>query len=290
MSVLPGESGTQTRLVGRLTKNKMALAGLVVVLFLVLVAVFAPALAPHDPYEQNLDKALLPLSPEYPFGTDDLGRCVLSRIIFGTRISLRVGLLVTALTAFLGVGLGLVAGYYGGLADEIIMRLVDVLLAFPGLVLALAFVGLLGPGLFNVMLALALVGWTSYARLVRGAVLAVKAREFVESARAVGANDLHILYRHIVPNISAPVIVLATLDIGRVILTAASLSFLGLGAQPPVADWGAMLNSGKAFIRSAPHLTVFPGLAIMIAVMAFNFLGDGLRDVLDPWQKARELA
>jgi peptide/nickel transport system permease protein len=265
----------------------MALVGFIVGLFLVLVAVLAPVLAPHDPYEQDLNQALLPLSREYPFGTDDLGRCVFSRVIFGTRVSLQIGVFVTVITVLLGVVLGLVAGYWGGVADEVIMRLVDTLLAFPGLVLGLVFAGLLGPGLFNVMLALALVGWTSYARVVRGAVLAVKAREFVESAKALGAGDLYVLYRHVLPNISAPVTVMATLDIGRVILVAASLSFLGLGAQPPVADWGAMLNGGKAFIRSAPHLTVFPGLAIIITVMAFNFLGDGLRDLLDPRQRTR---
>lgn len=273
----------------RLSRNRTAAIGLIIVLFLVFVAVFAPVLAPHHPYEQNLEKALLPPCREYPFGTDDLGRCVFSRIIFGTRISLQIGVTVTAITASIGVIMGLIAGYYGRLVDEIIMRLVDILLAFPGLVLALAIAGLLGPGLFNVMFALAVVGWMGYARVVRGAVLAVKEKEFIESAKAIGAKDLYILLRHILPNVSAPVIVMATLGIGYVILAAAGLSFLGLGAQPPTPVWGAMLNSGKAFMRTAPHLTIFPGLAIMITVMAFNFLGDGLRDLLDPRLKERKI-
>jgi peptide/nickel transport system permease protein len=273
----------------RFSRNKTAATGLVIILFLVFVAVFAPVLAPHHPYEQNLEKALLPPCGEYPFGTDDLGRCVFSRIVFGTRISLQIGVTVTAITASIGVTLGLLAGYYGRLVDEIIMRLVDIFLAFPGLVLALAIAGLLGPGLFNVMLALAVVGWMGYARVVRGAVLAVKEKEFVESAKAIGAKDLYILLRYVLPNVSAPVIVMATLGIGYVILAAAGLSFLGLGVQPPTPDWGAMLNSGKAFMRTAPHLTVFPGLAIMITVMAFNFLGDGLRDLLDPRLKEKKI-
>jgi peptide/nickel transport system permease protein len=258
-------------------------------LLLAFVAVFAPFLAPHHPYEQNPEQALLPPHPEYPCGTDDLGRCIFSRIIFGTRISLEIGIMVTAITACVGVVMGLIAGYYGRLVDEIIMRLVDILLAFPGLVLALAIAGLLGPGLFNVMLALAVVGWMGYARVVRGAVLAVKEKEFIESAKALGATDFYILTRHILPNVIAPVIVMATLGIGYVVLAAAALSFLGLGVQPPTPVWGAMLNSGKAFMRTAPHLTVFPGLAIMITVLAFNFLGDGLRDILDPRLNEREI-
>jgi len=263
----------------QLKKNKTAMVGLIIILFLVFVALFAPFVAPHDPYKQNLEKTLLLPCKEYPMGTDELGRCILSRIIFGTRISLQIGIIVTGLTACIGVLLGMMAGYYGGILDEIIMRIVDILLAFPGLVLALAIAGLLGPGLFNVMFALTIVGWTGYARVVRGSVLSVKEKEFVEAARAIGAGDMHILLCHILPNVVTPIIVMVTLGMGNVILAAASLSFLGLGAQPPTPEWGTMLNNGRAFMRMAPYLTTFPGMAIMITVLAFNLLGDGLRDI-----------
>jgi peptide/nickel transport system permease protein len=272
----------------QLKKNKIAIIGLIIIITLAFIALFAPFIAPHDPIEQNLEKRLLPPCREYPMGTDDLGRCLLSRIIYGARVSLQLGVIVVGIITVIGVTLGLISGYYGGIIDEIIMRLVDVVLAFPGIILALAVAGALGPGLFNVMLALAIVGWTGLARVVRGSVLSVKEKEFVESARSLGCSDLHIMTRHILPNVMAPVIVLATLDMAFIILAAAGLSFLGLGAQPPTPEWGSMLNSGRAFMRTAPHLTTFPGLAIMIAVLAFNFLGDGLRDALDPRQQ-REL-
>jgi len=272
----------------QLKKNKIAIIGLIIIISLAFIALFAPFIAPHDPIEQNLEKRLLPPCREYPMGTDDLGRCLLSRIIYGARVSLQLGVIVVGIITVIGVTLGLISGYYGGIVDEIIMRLVDVVLAFPGIILALAVAGALGPGLFNVMLALAMVGWTGLARVVRGSVLSVKQKEFVESARALGCSDLHIMTRHILPNVMAPVIVLATLDMAFIILAAAGLSFLGLGAQPPTPEWGSMLNNGRAFMRTAPHLTTFPGLAIMVAVLAFNFLGDGLRDALDPRQQ-REL-
>lgn len=265
--------------------NKMALIGLLVVFLLLTLALAAPFIAPHHPYEQNLENNLLEPCAQYPFGTDDLGRCIFSRVIFGTRNALFTGITVTLISAATGLLVGLISGYYGGLVDELLMRLVDVLLAFPGLVLALAIAGLLGPGLFNLMLALALVGWMSYARVVRGAVLSVKEKDFVESARAIGAGKAYIVRKHILPHVAAPLSVMATLGIGHVILNAAALSFLGLGLQPPEAVWGAMLSSGKAFLRSAPHLTIFPGLAIMITVLAFNFLGDGLRDITAPGRK-----
>lgn len=272
----------------QLKKNKIAIIGFIIIISLAFIALFAPFIAPHDPIEQNLEKRLLPPCREYPMGTDDLGRCLLSRIIYGARVSLQLSVIVVGIITVIGVTLGLISGYYGGIVDEIIMRLVDVVLAFPGIILALAVAGALGPGLFNVMLALAMVGWTGLARVVRGSVLSVKQKEFVESARALGCSDLHIMTRHILPNVMAPVIVLATLDMAFIILAAAGLSFLGLGAQPPTPEWGSMLNNGRAFMRTAPHLTTFPGLAIMVAVLAFNFLGDGLRDVLDPRQQ-REL-
>jgi peptide/nickel transport system permease protein len=269
-----------------LKRNKLAIMGLTIILSLILISIIAPLIAPHDPLDQNLDNRLLEPCGEYPLGTDDLGRCILSRIIYGTRISLEIGIIVVGITSGFGVVLGGFAGYYGGILDEIIMRLVDIMLSFPGIILALAIAGALGPSLFNVMLALTFVHWTSYARVVRGSVLSVKEKEFVESVRALGANNLYIMTHHILPNVIAPVIVMATLGMGHVILSAAALSFLGLGAQPPIPEWGAMLNSGRAFMRTAPSLTIFPGLAIMITVLAFNFLGDGLRDALDPRREA----
>ncbi|MDK2935490.1 MAG: peptide/nickel transport system permease protein [Eubacteriaceae bacterium] len=263
-------------------KNKMALSGLLIITMLILVALLAPVLAPHDPYEQLLEKALMAPCWDYPFGTDEYGRCVLSRIIFGTQTALFIGLSVTVVSAFVGVGIGLTAGFYGGRFDEFLMRIVDVFLAFPGLILALVVAGLLGPGLPNVIFALALVGWMGYARVVRGAVLAEKEKEFVETARSLGASDGYIIFLHLLPNIISPVIVMASIGIGQAILGAAALSFLGIGVQPPTAMWGLMLSYGKDYLQSAPYLTIFPGVIIMVTVLAFNFLGDGLRDVCDP--------
>ncbi|RCV65599.1 peptide/nickel transport system permease protein [Methanophagales archaeon] len=263
-------------------EHKIAMVGAVLILFLALIALFAPYIAPHDPIEINLKERLLAPNMEYPLGTDNLGRCMLSRIIYGARISLQIGIIVVGITSVIGITLGMIAGYYGGVLDELIMRGVDILLVFPGIILALVIAGILGPGIFNVMLALAIVGWTGYARVVRGVVLSVKEKEYVESARALGVGDWYIITRHILPSCVAPIIVIATLGMAYVILAAAALSFLGLGAQPPTPEWGSMLNNGKNFMRTAPHLTIFPGLAIMITILAFNFLGDGLRDALDP--------
>lgn len=271
-----------TRVFRRLRKHHLALIGAAILLVLVVIAILAPLVSPHDPLEQNLEGRLLLPRTEFPLGTDNLGRCILSRLIHGSRVSLQIGIMVVGITSITGVTLGLIAGYRGGLIDELIMRIVDILLAFPGIILALVIAGILGPSLSNVLLALAIVGWTSYVRVVRGSVLSVKEKEFIESARALGLSDLRIMFRHILPNVMAPVIVMATLGMAHVILAAAALSFLGLGAQPPTPEWGSMLNDGRAFMRTAPHLTVFPGLAIMVTVMAFNLLGDGLRDALDP--------
>ena len=262
-------------------EHKIAMVGVVIILFMAFIAILAPYIAPHDPIEINLKKRLLTPDSEYPLGTDNLGRCMLSRIIYGTRISLQIGIMVVGITSCVGITLGMIAGYYGGIRDEIIMRLVDMMLAFPGIILALVIAGALGPGLLNIMIALAIVGWTGYARVVRGVVLSVKEMEFVESARSLGASDFYIISRHILPSCVASVVVMATLGMAYAILAAAGLSFLGLGSQPPTPEWGSMLNNGKNFMRTAPHLTIFPGLAIMITVLAFNFLGDGLRDVMD---------
>ncbi len=270
-------------------KNKLTLIGMIIILFLLCAAIFAPILAPHNPNTQCWSQALKGPCLDYPCGTDEFGRCIFSRIIFGARISLEIGLVVTAVSAVTGVLIGLLAGFYGGVLDEIIMRIVDIFLAFPGLILALVVAGLLGPGIFNVMLALALVGWMGYARVVRGTVLAEKEKEFIETARSLGANDLYIMFRHLLPNVISPVIIMASVGIGYTILAAAGLSFLGLGAQPPAPVWGSMLSDGKFYLQTAPHLTICPGLAILLTVLAFNFLGDGIRDFLDPRLKKQKV-
>lgn len=269
----------------RLKRHPLALIGAAILFLLVIGAILAPLLSPHDPIEPHLPHRLLPPGEGYLLGTDHMGRCLLSRLLYGTRVTLRVGLLVVSMTSLIGVSLGAVAGYVGGLVDDFIMRVVDVLLAFPSIILALVIAGILGPSLYSIMLAMTMVGWTSYARVVRGAVLQVKEREYVEAIRSLGAGDLRIVLYHILPNIMAPVLVMATLGMAHVILQAAALSFLGLGLQPPLAEWGSMLNAGRPFMRTAPHITLFPGMAIMVTVLAFNFLGDGLRDALDPWLK-----
>ncbi|MFH1625213.1 MAG: nickel transporter permease [Pseudomonadota bacterium] len=262
-------------------RNKLAMVGLLIIGALIFVAIFAPHLAPSDPFEQTLKGGLNPPSREHPLGQDKLGRDNLSRIIYGSRISVFVGLAVVGVSLFIGIVIGSVAGYNGGWIDESFMRVVDVLLAFPGILLAIALTAVLGPSLNNVILALCVTGWVSYARIVRGQILTVKEREYIIAARALGANPLRIIVHHILPNIVSPLIVQTTFGMAGVILAEASLSFLGLGAQPPTPSWGSMLNEGRQFLLVAPHMTTFPGLAIMIVVLGFNFLGDGLRDALD---------
>lgn len=265
-----------------LIKNRNILIGLFIISILVVVAVFAPYIAPHDPIAANPQIRLEPPSPDYPFGTDHMGRCVLSRTIYGARISLFIGLMVIIGSLVIGVFLGTISGYLGGLVDDAVMRLVDGFLTIPSMFLALALAGTLGPGLFNMAVALIVVEWTSYARVVRSSILSIKEKEFVEAIRCLGAGDTYILIRHILPNILSPLIVIATLGIGYAILAASGLSFLGFGVQPPTPEWGSMLDDGRLFMRKAPHIMIFPGLAIMITVLAFNFLGDGLRDEMDP--------
>jgi len=239
---------------------------------------FAPEIAPHDPLAQKLDSRLLSPSSEYPFGTDELGRCIFSRVVYGTRISLGIGLLVVAATSIAGTVLGLLSGYMGGLLDEAIMRGVDIVMAFPNIILAIVIAGLLGPGFSSVVLALTFTQWPVYARLVRGQVLSLRKRAFVEAARALRPSGFYIMRKHILPNCMEPVIVLGTLEIAHVIIFAAALSFLGLGIQPPDPEWGSMLKAGIPYLRTAPQLTFFPGLMIIFTVFAFNFAGDGLRD------------
>ena len=264
-------------------KNPLAATGLVLVLAFVLCALLAPWIAPRDPAFIELPARLAAPSSEHWLGTDELGRDILSRLLYGARISLVVGGSVVAASLFLGLIFGSLAGYYGGLLDRIFTVIVmNAFLAFPGFLLAIAFVAFLGPGLFNLILALSIGGWVGYARLVRAQVLAAREREFVEAARALGANDWRVLTRHILPNIIQPVIVQAAIGMAGAVLAEATMSFLGLGVPPPTASWGSMLNDGRAHLFDAPHLVLFPAVAIMLAVLSFNFIGDGLRDYLDP--------
>jgi peptide/nickel transport system permease protein len=260
----------------------MLKVGLFIVAAAALLAIVGPALAPFDPASQELPLRLAPPSASHPFGLDELGRDVLARVLAGARISFLVGLTVVTVSSVVGTLVGAVAGYFGGTIDDVISRGVDTLLAFPGLLLAIALVAVLGPSLGNVLFALAIIGWVGYARLVRGQVLKAREFEYVQAARALGAGTPRILWRHLVPTAVPAVVVQATLGMAGAIIGEAALSFLGLGVQPPTPSWGTMLNGGRAHILDAPHLTLFPGLAIACLVLGFNFLGDGLRDRLDP--------
>jgi len=256
--------------------------GLAVVMTFVVVAVAAPLLAPYDPTKLHPAQILKGPSLLFLLGTDNLGRDILSRLLYGSRLSLGTAGLAAVLIMTIGVTLGAVSGYFGGFVDTLLMRVVDVLLAFPSLVVALAIAGILGPSVIHAMLGLICVWWVGYARVVRGLVLAVRERPYVESAKTIGARNGRILWRHILPNVVPPVIVLATLEMGQLILALAGLNFLGLGTQPPTPEWGAMLNEGRPFLQIAPQLMIYPGLAISLVVLGFNLLGDGLRDMLDP--------
>jgi peptide/nickel transport system permease protein len=263
--------------------NPLAAVGVVLVALFVFCALFAPWIAPQDPAHIDLPNRLQPPSSQHLAGTDELGRDILSRLIWGARISMFVGSSVVACSLFLGLIIGSLAGYYGGRLDRFVnIVLMNAFLSFPGILIAIAFVAFRGPGIFNLVLALSLGGWVGYARLVRAQVLAVREREFVEAARALGANDLRILLRHILPNIVQPVIVQAAIGMAGAILAEATMSFLGLGVPPPTASWGSMLNDARSHLFDAPHLVLFPALTVMLAVLAFNFIGDALRDVLDP--------
>ncbi len=262
-------------------RNRLALVGALIIVALIFTAIFAEFIAPYNPLEQNIIKGLSPPSKDHWFGQDKLGRDMLSRIIYGSRISLRVGILTVSISLLIGLIIGSISGYYGGLVDEVFMRIVDTLMAFPGILLAIAMVAVLGPSLNHVILALCLIGWVGYARLVRGQVLYLRELEYVTAAQALGAPPARIITLHLIPNLIAPVIVEATFGMAGAILAEASLSFLGLGAQPPTPSWGSMLNEGRQFLLIAPHTTTFPGFAIMLVVLGFNFLGDGLRDYLD---------
>ncbi|MBI3733885.1 MAG: ABC transporter permease [Chloroflexi bacterium] len=265
-----------------LLRSPLTIAGLALMAVFVACALTASVLAPYDPIKQFLSQRLKPPSPEHWMGTDQLGRDLFSRMLFGAQISLTIGVGVVAPVAVFGTILGLVAGYAGGLLDEILMRVTDVFLAFPPLILAMAIAGALGPSLTNAMIAIAVVSWPVYVRLVRGQVLSLRQREFVEAARAIGASTPRILSQHLLPNLLAPLLVQATFDLGGTILIAAGLSFIGFGAQIPTPEWGVMISDGRKYVTTQPWLPLFPGLAILVTVAAFNLIGDGLRDALDP--------
>jgi peptide/nickel transport system permease protein len=266
----------------RLRKNPLAMFGLFIVALLIFFAITADIIAPYKYYEQNLMASFQPPSREHLFGTDEFGRDILSRIIHGSRISLQVGLIAVGISVVLGGFFGAIAGFYGGRIDNLIMRGMDILLSIPSILLAIAIAASLGPGLYNMMVAVGISTTPQYARIIRGSVLSLRGQEFVEAAKAVGSSDTRIIMKHILPNCLAPIIVQSTLGVASAILTAAGLSFIGLGIQPPTPEWGAMLSGGREYIRDYAYMTIFPGLAIMITILALNFLGDGLRDVLDP--------
>ncbi len=279
---LVARSTGEASFVHRLFRRRLVIVGAVLVGSFLIGSLSAPLLAPQGYDEQDLVRRLERPSALHPLGTDMLGRDLFGRIVWGARISLMVGVLAVAIGFTVGSLLGLLSGFYATLLDRVVMGAMDILLAFPGILLALAIIAALGPGLYQVMIAVGVHQIPSFARVVRGSVLSVRKYEYVDAVRAIGASDIRIMLRHIVPNVIAPVIVLASLDIGTAILASAGLSFLGLGAQPPLPDWGGMINQGRAFLRSAWWVGVFPGLAIMLTVLGFNLVGDGLRDALDP--------
>ena len=260
----------------------MVRIGLAIVLVAAIVALAGPLLSPYDPAAQELARRLEAPSRAHPLGLDELGRDILARLMQGARISLLVGVAVVSVSSAVGMLFGSVAGYFGGRVDDVISRVIDVLMAFPGILLAIALVAVLGPSLTNVVLALSVIGWVGYARLVRGQALRAREFEFVQAARASGAGPSRIVLRHILPSAFPAVVVQATLGMAGAIIAEAALSFLGLGVQPPTPSWGTMLDAGRAHLFDAPHLTIFPGLAIALLVLGFNFLGDGLRDRIDP--------
>jgi peptide/nickel transport system permease protein len=279
--VLP-EEGAGSGFLRDLLRVRLAGVGLAIIVLLVGCAALAGVIAPYDPLKQNLDLAFAPPTVAHLLGTDDLGRDLLSRTIYGARISLLAGIVAVGIALVAGVTIGLVAGYWGGTLDQVLMRLMDALLAFPGLILALAITAALGSNLLNALIAIGIVGIPSYARLTRGQVLAVRELAYVEAARAMGTSHSRVLVRHVLPNVSAPLIVQTSLGVAFAILAEASLSFLGLGAQPPTPSWGAMVSLGRDYLDQAPWIVFAPGGAIFLAVLGFNFLGDALRDTLDP--------
>lgn len=266
----------------RLKKNKLAMVCLFVIIVIAVVAIFAPVFAPYDPFETDPFNRLQKPSAEHWCGTDDLGRDVFSRIIYGARVSLLVGVVTEGIAVPIGIILGCIAGYYGGWADMIISRIIEVLGSFPFIIFALCVMFIIGPGILNIFIALGCIGWLGHARQIRAAVIQLKNQEFIEAAKASGASDFDIIFKHLVPNCLATVIVVATIDIPSDIMFEATLSFMGLGIQPPNPSWGSMISEAQDYLRQVPSYSIFPGVAIMLLVLAFNNFGDGLRDALDP--------
>ena len=279
---LEDKEDTSQFLLRRFFRNKMAVVGLFIFLFMIIIAIFAPLLAPYDHLQTDLSVSLQTPSTAHWFGTDEFGRDILSRILFGARVSLMVGVVAVGISFSLGTALGLIAGYLGGVWDDVIMRFTDILLAFPSILLAIAIMTGLGRGVGNAMVAIGIVGIPVYARIVRGQVLAVRSQEYVEAAKSIGAGSVRQVLCHILPNVLAPLIVQVSLGMSTAILEAASLGFLGLGVQPPQAEWGDMIAHGRRFINNAAYMIYFPGIAISLTVLGLNLFGDGLRDVLDP--------
>lgn len=269
-----------------LLRNPIGLTGAIIVLITIIVAIFAPVIAPYNPAEQGATR-LLPPSLDHLMGTDELGRDTFSRIVYGSRVSLQVGIIAVLVAMLVGMALGVAGGYFGGRLDSFLMRIVDVMFAFPGLVLAIVIAGLLGPSRRNAMIAIGVIFAPAFARVVRGAVLSVMSEPYIEAGRVMGSRHPRMVVFHVLPNIMAPLIVMVTVYLSGAILAEAGLSFLGLGTQPPEPTWGGMLNSARTYMEISPWMAIFPGLAIMIVVLGFNFLGDGLRDVLDPRLRER---
>lgn len=281
-----GRQLTRRRALRRFFANRMAVVGLVVVTFLIIVAVFAPAFAPHHPTD-DIFRGMRGVAPswEHPMGFDHLGRDLLSRVIYGARIALTVGLLSTLIAVVIGVVVGAVAGYFGGWIDEALSLLVDALMAFPLIALLIVLAAMLGPSLTTIIIVIGVTVWARYARVVRAEVMSLRERDFVIAAKALGSRDRRIIWRHVIPNVLTSVIVLASLQVGSIIILESALSFLGLGVRPPTPSWGGILADGRAFILRYPHIALFPGVMIVITVLSFNFIGDGLRDALDPFDK-----
>lgn len=274
-------------LLHRLLTNKLAWIGFGIIACVTVAAIFAPFIAPNDPLQIDLLRKLQPPSSAFPLGSDHLGRCILSRLIYGARISLSIAIVTMTLTVIIGLVVGIVAGYVGGKLDNWLMRCVDILLAFPSLILSLVIVGILGPGVFNIILALGIAQWAWYARIVRGKVLRLKESNFVKAASVSGTRSFPLMIKHILPHTVSEIIVLASLDLGVNILQISGLSFLGLGIQPPTPEWGAMINDGREFFRREPSMVLYPGLMIFMTVLSFNLIGDALRDALDPRSRDR---
>lgn len=273
---------TDLQSASRIRKNLRLITGGLITLAFVISSLIGPYLVQYDPLEQDLYNRLKGPSPQHPFGTDELGRDILSRLVHGSKISLLIGVIGSGFAMIAGMVLGVIAGFYGGINDAVIMRFIDVLLAFPGILLAIMVVAVLGSGAIPVMIAAGIFGIPSFARTVRACTLSIKEQDYIEGVKAIGAPNLRIIVKHVLPNALSPIIVLATLNIGTAILIGSGLSFLGLGVQPPTPEWGAMLSDGRTYMRIAPYLTTIPGLALFAMVMGFNLLGDGLRDILDP--------